>query len=36
MRDLYAQFATRAFDDLVLGQPLLALVNYNWTRCFPL
>jgi hypothetical protein len=36
MRELYAQYATRAFDDLALGQPLLALVNYNWTRCFPL
>lgn len=36
MREVYAQYATRAFDDLALGQPLLALVNYNWTRCFPL
>jgi hypothetical protein len=36
MRDLYAQFASRAFDDLSLGAPMLALVNYNWTRCFPL
>ena len=36
MRELYSQFSTRTFDDLELGQPMLALVNYNWTRCFPL
>lgn len=36
MRELYAQFAGRIFDDLELGTPMLALVNYNWTRCFPL
>jgi hypothetical protein len=36
MRELHAQFASRTFDDLVLGRPMLALVNYNWTRCFPI
>ena len=36
LRDVYAQFASCTFDDLSLGQPTLALVNYNWTRCFPM
>lgn len=36
MRAVHAQFAAYPFDDLSLGSPVLALVNYNWTRCFPL
>lgn len=36
LRNAYAQFAPCVFDDLSLGQPILALVNYNWTRYFPL
>lgn len=36
MRELYTRFSLRSFDDLSLGRPVLALVNYNWTRCFPL
>jgi hypothetical protein len=36
LRDVHARFTTCAFDDLSLGRPMLALVNYNWTRCFPL
>ncbi len=36
MRDAYVQYAACTFDDLALGTPMLALVNYNWTRCFPI
>lgn len=36
MRELYARFASCTFNDLSLGTPMLALVNYNWTRCFPI
>ncbi len=34
MRALYFAYSARMFDDLQLGPPQLALVNYNWSRWF--
>ncbi len=36
VRSLFFQYRDRSFEDIGLGQPILAAVAYDWSRIFPI